>query len=434
MSLDSVVSLVITTLTSSISRAGFGTPLLAAYHTVFPERVRTYTSLTGMTDDGFAATDPAYLMAVALKAQSPSPSSWKIGRKALPSQQTFSITPNSTVEDEVVRLTVEGTEITYTIPAAATVNSIATALQPLINAITGVTAVDSTGYVTVTPTTSNDLLSIGSPSLVDVKDNTPDPGIATDLAAIVAEDNDWYGLALDSESEAEINAAAVWVEANKKLFPASCIDTEIKDSGTSTDVGSDLQTAGYDRTGLLFTEINQQYGGARWMGKMFPKDPGSATWAFKDLAGLNVSVMSATEEATLDSKTVNHFQTLQGARVTRYGKVASGEFFDIIRGVDWFGARLQERIYSLFINNEKLPFSDVTGDLIRAEIYAQMGEAVQKGVLLPDAAATPWVIDIPLAANVAVADKANRLWPNIEFSAKLAGAVHKVTMQGTLSL
>lgn len=531
MTLDSIISVSITTLTTSISRAGFGTPLLVAYFptSVFSDRVREYGSLTEMTDDGFLVTDQAYLMASAFKAQNPSVSSWKVGRKALPSVQTFTLTPTITTEGEVLRITVEGTEISYTIPSSATVNSIATAMAALIDAVVGVTGTDATGSVTITPnrvtettltvdtadneedftvtingtaytytsdtsatvteirdgikalidadgsaavtttsvstdqltltatthygvevleaaggtgamslgsaTSAYDLLSIADVSDgLTIKDNTPNPGIATDLAAIAAEDLNWYGLFIDSESEAEINATATWAETQTCIFGASCIDSEMLDSGTATDVASDLNGAGYDRTYCMYSVNNQQYQAARWSGVMLPKDPGSATWSFKKLAGATVAALSVGEIAALDGKKCNYYHSVGGASITQKGYAASGEWVDTTRGVDWFKARLQERLYDLFVNNDKLPYNDATQTKIHNAIRAQLAEAVTKGVCLPDTTDTPWVISVPDPADISSTDKNNRLWPDIEWSAYLAGAVHSISMQGVLSV
>lgn len=152
MSLESIVNISITANTASPSRAGFGTPGLMAYFptSVFPGRTRAYSSLPAMLADGFLASDPGYLMAVALKAQNPSVTSWKMLRKALPSVQSIRITPTVITAGEVIRLTVNGTEIAYTILAAATVATIVTALAALAAAITGVTASDDTTHLTLT--------------------------------------------------------------------------------------------------------------------------------------------------------------------------------------------------------------------------------------------------------------------------------------------
>jgi len=531
MSLDAIVDVSITTLTSSPSRAGFGTPGLIAYFptSVFPERVREYTSLTGMTDDGHLTSDAAYLMATALKAQNPSVQSWKVCRKALPSVQSIRVTPTVTTAGEVLSLTLNGTTVNYTILAGASVATICTALAALYAAVTGVTASDDTTHVTLTPknvasatltvdgvansqvytvtidgtafaftsdstatateirdglqaliiaggytaaevvdngsdaldfafashagadlreTTSGGgatmalsaevsarrLLAVGGASTgLTIKDLTADPGIATDWAAIIAEDSDFYGVALDSQSEAEILALAAQVETQRMIFVSGNIDTENADAGTTTDICSDLAAAAYDRSAILQANYNSQYAGCRWMGQMLPKDPGSATWAYKTLSGLTVSTLTAAQLTALDGKSANYYTSVGGVNITQKGYAASGEWLDITRGVDWFQVRLQERIYALLVNLDKIPY-DQAGGLIYAEIYAQMQEASKRGLLAPDTDDTPWVITIPEVADISAANKALRNFPDVEFSAYLAGAVHKITIQGTLSV
>lgn len=531
MSLDSVVDVSITTNTASPTREGFGTPGLIAYFptSIWSERSRTYSSLTAMVSDGFLTTDPVYLMAQALKAQNPSPASWKVLRKALPSAQTIRVTPTITTEGEVLSLTVNGTEVSYTIPASATINSIATALTALFAAVTGVTATDNTGSVQLQPKNvasatltvdgvanstlytvtidgtdysytsdtnataeeirdglqgliiaggyaasevvdnSTDaldfafashagadlresagaggsmvlssevsayrLLTVGGASTgLTVKDQTTDPGIATDWSNILAEDSDFYGVALDSQSEAEINALAAQVEsATRKFFVTGNIDTENMVAGTTTDVMSDLQDNAYDRTMVLQASYNSQYAGCRWMGKMLPKDPGSATWAFKTLGGLTVMSLSAAQVSAVEGKNGNYYVVLGGLNKTFWGTVASGEYADIIRGTDWFQVRLQERVYALLANLDKITYEQF-GPLVYAEIYAQMQEAAKRGVIAPDTDDTPWVITVPTVGSISAAEKALRNFPDVEFSAFLAGAVHKTEITGTLSL
>lgn len=533
MSLDSIATVTISTNTVNPSRAGFGTPGLIAYFptSIFPERVRSYSLLTEMISDGFLATDPAYLMAQALKASNPSVQSWKICRKALPSVQSIRVTPTITTAGEVLTLTVQGTEVSYTIPSGATVASICTAMTALFAAITGVTASDDTTHITLTPknvasatltvdtvanskwyqvtidgtafrftsdatatateirdglqaliiaggytaaevvdngtdaldfafashagadlreTTEDDgvttamslsaevsarrLLSVGGPSTgLSLQDMTADPGIATDWAAIIAEDADFYGVGLDSESEAQINALAALVELKRMIFVASNFDTQNTAAGTTTDVASDLQDNAYDRTALIQSNYNSQYSGVRWMGKMLPKDPGSATWAYKTLTGVTVSPLTTAQISALDGKSANHYTSVGGVNITREGYAASGEYIDITRGVDWFKVRLQERFYTLLVNADKISYADA-GPLAYAEIKAQLEEGQKRGVIAPDTEDTPWVISIPTVGSISAANKASRIFPDIEFSAYLAGAVHTWQIQGTLSL
>lgn len=527
--IDGIVTVTITANTVSPTRAGFGTPGLVSYFptSVFPERVRAYSLLTAMVSDGFLVTDPAYLMAVAVKAQNPSPTSWKVCRRALAPVQTLNLTPTVTTAGEVLAITIQGTEIEYTILAGASVATIVTAMTALFNAVVGVTAVDNTTHVTLTPKNvatatltvdgvvntetytvtidgtafaflsdgtatateirdglqaliiaggyaaaevldnaadaldfafashagadlresatgaatmvlssevlANRLLSVGGVSTgLTVVDLTPDPGVATDWAAIIAEDKDFYGVGMDSESEVQIKALAALIEVEQMIYIPNSINTENAVAATTDDVWSDLKALGYDRTGALQATYNSQYQGCRWLGRMLPTDPGSATWAFKKLSGATVGAYSAAQTAALDGKKANYYLTVGGVPITRQGYAVSGEWLDTSRGIDWFSARIQERIYSLLVNNDKVTYAQMQV-MAEAEIRAQMEEAQRADFLVKDLEDTPWVVTIPDPADISSAEKILRNYPSMEFSAFLANAVHFAQVVGTLS-
>jgi hypothetical protein len=69
---------------------------------------------------------------------------------------------------------------------------------------------------------------------LSIKQDHADPGIATDLAAIKLESNAWYGLITLFNSEALCNAAAAWVEANSKLYPADSLRPGSRPTPSST--------------------------------------------------------------------------------------------------------------------------------------------------------------------------------------------------------
>ena len=61
MSLEDIVNVTITAQTSTPSKLGFGTPLIATVHSVFPDLVREYKKLSAMIDDGFVSADLAVI-------------------------------------------------------------------------------------------------------------------------------------------------------------------------------------------------------------------------------------------------------------------------------------------------------------------------------------------------------------------------------------
>lgn len=437
MSLADIVSVTITAQTTTVSRAGFGTPLIAGFHANFPQRSKEYSGLAGLITDGFTVNDPIYRCATKVMGQSPRPQTFKVGRRALAPTQVVVITPTDTTLGVVTSLTIispdgTSTAITRTNGGAETVATISAALLTLIDAIVGVTATGGVTEVTCTADAAGDLFDYQAlTGGLDLQDTTADPGIATDLAAIRLEDGDWYGLALDSNSEAEIAASATWAETETVLFGANTADTGVKDSLVTTDVGSDLQLAAVARTFLLWSGSVLSYAAAAWLGKMLPTDPGTNTWAFKTLALVTVDSLNTDEVSALNGKGVNHYTRIAGVNITRPGNTSAGEFIDVTRYIDFLTARLQENIFALLVNLPKLPYTDSSVDLVRGEILAQLQRGVAAGAL----AGTPEpTVTAPAVADIASTDRAARLLPDVEFTAQLAGAIHQVTLTGTLTV
>lgn len=433
MALSDLVTVTITAETRTPTQEGFGTLLIAGYHTKYVDRVRSYTSLAGLVSDGFAVTDPIYKAAAVAFAQNPRPATIKVGRRASAPSQSIRLTPTVTTEGFAYRITVNGTALTYTVPPAATTASIATALAALIDPLAGVSATSAGANVTVTPQVVTTLVSLESWSAeLLVQDLTADPGIAADLTAINSADPDWYGLALDSNGKAEILAAAAWVEANGKLFVAQSGDSDVL-AGPATDVFGTLQASAYGRTVPVFhPSICAQWLAVGLMAQRFTAQPGSDTWAYKTIAGVAVyRALSPTERTNALAKNATIYETNAGVNVTVCGKVAGGEWADVVRGLDWLRARLRERVFGVQISVPKVPYTQAGIDTIVEAVSGVLDLAESDAVQLL-APGTKSVLT-PKVGNVSVTDKQNRTLPNVQWSAKLAGAIHLVTVNGTVT-
>ncbi len=434
--IDPIVSVTITAETLTPEETNFGLPLIAGYFptTVFPERVRSYSSPTEMVADGFGAQDPIVRAAQKL-IQNPKVSEFKIGRRALPMSQSIELTPNNTTEGFVVQVTVTAPDGTTTLVsrtngAAETPTTIATALTPLLTAIAGVTATDNTGSVSVDADTAGDLFDFSGIAGLAVLDETADPGIATDLAAIATEDSDFYGLLLDSNSKAEIAAAAAWAEALTKIAGFSNADEEVLDD-TAGNIAETLEAAAYDRSYFLWNRAVLSYAGIAWMGDRFPSDPGSSTWKFKQLSGITVDKLSTTQKNNLTSNNANFYISIASIPTTCEGTMASGRFIDITRTIDAFVDQTQVELFQLLSNLPKLPYTNASVSLVKSILRGVIREFQGDQALDPE---TEPVITAPLVQDVSSVDRGNRLLPDINFSARLAGAIHSIQITGVLAI
>ena len=295
-----------------------------------------------------------------------------------------------------------------------------------------VTAVASGGTKVVCTSAAGELHSFervtGNLSL---KTQTTNPGVATDLAAVLAADGDWYGLLLDSQGAAEIAAAAAWVESNKRLFVWNTSDTDSLATGGTASIFYTTKAAGYVRSaGIYHPKLNTSdaWAAAAWMGEEFPKEPGASTWAFKSLAGVSVYDLTTAQRTALEAKNGNHYLSVGGLSLTGPGESASAEWLDIVRDLDWLSARLQEAGVGVFASNDKVPFTDEGISLLLTAVRAVLNTAVTAGVL-----ASGFTLTAPKASAVSTSNKQARHLPSVSFAATLQGAIHSVAITGRVS-
>lgn len=250
----------------------------------------------------------------------------------------------------------------------------------------------------------------------------------TALNAIVDADDDWYGLAIEAETEAIINAVAAWTEARIKLFFALTRDAAVP-AGTAGNVLEDLNTAGYDRTAPFYSgAVAAMKLQAAIAGGQLPKTPGSITYKFKQAKGVSADKLTASQIQAIELKKGNHYTTVAGINILQQGTVSSGEFIDIIIGADWLTARLQETIYQQLVNLDKVPFTNAGISLIENLMRQVLQQAVNNQFL------ASFTITVPDVASISLLDKGNRFLPDMQFEGVLAGAVHKVAIKGRLVL
>ena len=495
MSLADIVNVTITTGTKTPTRTGFGLPLVAGYHTVFPERVRSYTSIASMITDGFTAIDPITLAATAALSQNPSPPRVIVGRCANTQAQVMKVYPHiAPLALTAYTLVLNGIDRTYTTDGSPTVAKICTGLAAALDPAawtdtnvydvgdyvkndtgpvkdyictiggtsagsggptgTGaaivdgtvtwahvgtnenVTVSDNTTFITVTADAVADQFQLYAQffnylRLLDETPNTGGSGIAEDIAAIQVENNDWYALITTNHGKAVITAAAAAIESQTKIYLATTLDYDVIEAG-SGDIASTLQAAAYARTALSWHHrANDQFMGAAFGGKNLPQDPGSITWAYKTLAGVTASDLNDTQIGIIEGKDCNYYIELAGLNITLPGKVSDSEWIDVVRGIDWTEVRMQEAVFGLLANSKKVPFTDKGIGAVQGVVQGVLSEGVSNGLYSSDPAPT---VLVPLAADVPTADKANRLLPDVEFTATLAGAIHKVEISGVVSV
>jgi hypothetical protein len=443
MPLSDHVSLVITQDSAGVARAGFGVPLILSANAAFAERIRYYNSLLDVAADFADTSSPEYLAARAMFSQSPRPARIAIGRAANKPTQVFTLSVSSVQNLHTYQILVKGEGVTettasFTSDASATDAEIVAGLVSALNAVTGnnYVAAGAASPFTVTADAAGDWFSLQvmNPADLEIAQTHADPGITADLNAIELENADWYGFTTLYNSNAYVLAAAAWAEssASRKVYVLDVNETDaITTAAGNSDTLDDLGTLEYARTMGAYHPSPADFMAAAWLGKCLPLEPGSETWKFKTLAGVNPVTLTGTHRTNLLARNANSYQTVAGVNITWEGTTSDGNFLDVVRGLDWLEDDMSKSVFEALAGASKIPYTDTGVAVITGKIRASLRRAVNRQILAEDPEP---VVTAPKVADVAPVDKAARLLPDIRFSGTLAGAIHRVEIIGVVSV
>lgn len=420
--LDQIIDVSISLSTKTISQQGFGTPMFLGESMKLDRRVKSYSNITEVGID-FAVSDPEYKMASAALSQEKVPTSIMIGKKVVAGSTAITSATNPSGDIVNINKTAHNLES----GASVTVSGFNEAEY---NGTFEITKIDDDNFQYTAASTPSATPATGSGSY------TASETWSNAIQKCYDYNSNWYALAITSSVEADILNSASKIEVLKRIFVARTSDVDNLDSAETGSVLYQLKQLNYDRTLTIYNGDTANYfADAAWLGRQLPTEPGSSNWAFKSLTGVIADDLLSSQSSGVFTNNGNTYETFAGQSVTRYGKVSSGEWIDVIRGADWLQARLQENLYSTLINVEKIPYTDAGGDIIENKIREILDQGVENNYIAADGDGVGlYTITVPDVADISSADKLARLFSGVSFTATLAGAVNKIAISGNLSV
>jgi len=439
--IDRIVSVMIALNTAGISKEGFSTLLIVGESTVALPRVSTYTSSVQMTEDGYKETDPLYLMATDFFAQIPHPNVLKVGRRQV--DEVAITCTNVLAEGAVYSVTVASADgsntYTYEVQNGDDGDDILDGLATAMASDPVVTAAFADSTLTLTNQTAGTAFTVSADKNLTITNGASSETIAETMAACVAYDSDFYGIALASRTDSDILAMAAWAEANEKLYGTCVSGSAVLDGADNTDIASQLMLNNYYRTFAFYHEDANDFPEVAVMSRCFTAVPGSETWALKRLAGVVVDNLTETQFNVLKAKNVNTFERFRNLSLTQTGKVAAGEWIDVIRFRDWLAEEIKVNVLNVLVNNEKVPYTDAGIAIVEGAIRQSLRQGQVNGGIAPveydenGDKNLGYTVTVPLAANISANQKASRILEGVTFTARLAGAIHVVQINGQLT-
>jgi len=453
MSLDEIVQVTIDRETQSVSRAGFGTILIVGPNASFAGRLQYYTDLSSLALDlTGGVNDPEYKMAEVVFGQSPRPERVAIGRidggdanlieslNAIVLEQPdfymVCITSNQEADQDLLAAWVLSNERIAAIRSddLAIINE-TDANDSLTKCVIAFDADLITGNLI-----DMDVNSVSMPQVAFNTDHdTTMDDLVTALDGMTGVDAELYGDA--DNRKVRISSPGVNILIENALVTGGVSQANITIKYAS--IGAELKDESNDRAGVFYhsESASSVYPDAGFLGTIATYTPGSYTGAYKQLSNVSVIDLTPTQSKNAHDKNVNTYQEIGGVNVTRYGTVAEGEYYDIMVGIDWTKARIQESIYSLLVNQPKVPYTEEGIASVESAIATVLDIGIANGLFSPHAFDPTskeriggYFIEVPALSSIPTQDKADRFLQNVKFTAWLAGAIHKVKVEGTVTL
>lgn len=252
----------------------------------------------------------------------------------------------------------------------------------------------------------------------------------------------WYGLLLDTRDDADVREAAAWAEANERLFGTATNDPDVI-GPADTDIASALYELNYMRSFVCFTtEADTEFPEAALMGERFTYYPGSESFANVQLSGITSDNLSEGDYQFARQKNVTTFERFRNFSITQGGRVAGGEWIDVIRLRDQLVESIKVSVVGAIIratnSTGKIPFTDDGIQIIVNAIRQPLDLNIRRGGIAPEEldangdVIPSYKVEYPLAAEISTNDKANRILRDVNFTARLAGAIHTTEIRGSL--
>lgn len=452
------------------------------------ERYRNYATLDAVAAD-FGTTAPEYLAAQLWFGQSPAPTSLLIGRWAQAAtsgllrgaslsaaqQMLSNFTAVTTGAFKYARNGGAQTDVTGLNFSAAT--SLAQVASIITTALSGnATMVWNSVFGRFELTSS----TTGAPSAISFLSA---PSTGTDISAllgmtaassgayvangIVAETalvaatlfdsnygQSWYALQIIGAVNSDHLAVASYIEGanNKHIYGVTSQEAGVLSSVSTTDIAYQLAQLKYKRSIVIYSSTSP-YAIASVLARLLIVDytgtNTAITLMYKQLPGITAESLNVTQITALEAKNCNvSVNYSNGTAILETGVMSSGDFADTVAGTDWLAVTLMTSLYNLlYTTTTKIPQTDAGTHLMVAICEAVCSQGVVNGLLAPgqwnstgfgplsygDFLAKGFMVYAPPVAAQNPTDRAARKSVAIQIAAKLAGAVHNLSVSVTVN-
>lgn len=252
----------------------------------------------------------------------------------------------------------------------------------------------------------------------------------TALANASLIDKGWRQLIVvnDGETASGVSAISTLVEA---------MDGKLYFAGLDTDDNTVITVSGLRRTILFYCDATEEVPVpvAALVGETAGRAAGSFTYKNLVLSGVAAQELNDTQIAAIHEKGGLTFVAKAGDNVTSEGKVAGGEYIDIIDSEDYIIQQLTHKTQKVLNNAAKIPYDNNGIALLETVAVDVLQTAYNNGMIVTNTDGTPgYTVSYALREDTKATDRANRQYLGGSFSFALTGAIHEVQITGSITV
>lgn len=250
------------------------------------------------------------------------------------------------------------------------------------------------------------------------------------LADVALVDKGWRHLIVinDGEAASTIQSISALVESMEgKMYFA----------GLDLDAADAITVSGLRRTVLFYCNATEAVPVpvAALVGEIAGRAAGSFTYKNLPLSGIAAQDITVSKLNAIHGKGGITYVAKAGQNVTSEGKVAGGEYIDIIDCEDWIIQQLTYKTQALLNNVDKVPYDNNGIAMLESVAYDVLQGAYNNGMIADKEDGTPdYSVSYALREDTSATDRANREYLGGSFSFALAGAIHTVEITGSITV
>lgn len=256
-------------------------------------------------------------------------------------------------------------------------------------------------------------------------------GTATEaLADSLLVDKGWRQLIVVSDGGSASTPSAI-----SKLVEE--MDGKMYFAGLEADDSTTIDVTGLRRTILFYCTATAEcpVPVAALVGEAAGRAAGSFTYKNLILTGIHAQELTETAIDAIHKKGGITFVSKAGDNVVSEGKVAGGEYIDIIDCEDYIIQQLAYKTQKVLNTSSKVAFDNNGIGLLESVAVDVLHGAYNQGMINTKPDGTPdYQVTYAKREDTSDTDRANRSYLGGTFSFSLAGAIHEVEITGSITV